>query len=71
LVFSSSLLLIALIGIPGFRPPDSPPLSPVRSLAYSLPVIEEILFNPVPDDYLGYLRKKVQRLGGEKTIKRR
>jgi hypothetical protein len=50
------------------RPPGSPPLSPVRSLAYFLPVIEEILFNPVPDDYLGYLRKKVHVLGGEKTI---
>jgi hypothetical protein len=53
------------------RPPELPPLSSIRSLAYFLPVIEEILFNPVPDDYLGYLCKKVQRLSGEKTIKRR
>ncbi len=44
------------------RPPDSPPLSPIRSLAYFLPVIEEILFNPVPNGYLGYLRRKVESL---------
>lgn len=44
------------------RSPDMPPLSPIRSLAYFLPVIEEILFNPVPDDYLEYLRSKVTSL---------
>ena len=49
------------------RSPDLPPLSPIRSLAYFLPVIEEILFNPVPDDYLGYLRKKVESLSGEEN----
>lgn len=54
------------------RSMDSLPLSPIRSLAYFLPVVEEILFNPVPDDYLRYLRKKVESLGGrEKAIKRR
>jgi hypothetical protein len=54
------------------RSPDMPPLSPIRSLAYFLPVIEEILYNPVPDDYLVYLRKKVESLSGrEKTFKRR
>jgi len=52
------------------RSPDMPPLSPIRSLAYFLPVIEEILFNPVPDDYLHYLRKKVGLLSGRgRTIK--
>lgn len=54
------------------RSTDMPPLSPIRSLAYFLPVIEEILFNPVPDDYLNYLRKKVESLSGRgKTIKQR
>jgi len=54
------------------RSPDMPPLSPIRSLAYFLPVIEEILFNPVPDDYLEYLRKKVGLLSGRGIqIKRR
>ncbi len=53
------------------RSPDMPPLSPIRSLAYFLPVIEEILFNPVPDHYLGYLREKVESLGSrEKAIRR-
>jgi hypothetical protein len=53
------------------RSPGLPPLSPIHSLAYFLPVIEEILFNPVPNDYLGYLRKKVQTLSGDKFFKRR
>lgn len=44
------------------RLPDLPRLSPIRSLAYFLPVIEEILVNPVPNDYLGYLRNKVEAL---------
>ena len=53
------------------RSPDMPPLSPIRSLAYFLPVIEEILYNPVPDDYRVYLRKKVESLRGrEKAFKR-
>jgi hypothetical protein len=54
------------------RSPGMPPLSPIRSLAYFLPVIEEIRANPVPDDYLRYLRKKVELLCGKgKTFKRR
>jgi hypothetical protein len=47
------------------RPPNMPPLSPIRSLAYFFPVIQEILDNPIPDDYLEYLRKKVAMLGGK------
>jgi len=53
------------------RLPDMPPLSPIRSLAYFLPVIEEIRVNPVPDDYLRYLREKMESLRGKgKTFKR-
>jgi hypothetical protein len=44
------------------RSPDLPRLTPIRSLAYFLPVIEEILCNPVPNHYLHYLRKKVASL---------
>lgn len=51
------------------RAPGMPPLSPIRSLAYFLPVVEEILFNPVPDDYVDYLRTKVRLLSG-RAIKR-
>ncbi len=38
------------------RPPVAWPLSPVRSLHYYLPVIEELLTNPKAEGYLDYLR---------------
>jgi len=44
------------------RPPDVPPLSPIRSLAYFQPVIEEILSDPLPHGYTEYLRLKLQQL---------
>ncbi len=47
------------------RSPDMPPLSTIRSLAYFLPVIKEILDNPISDDYLGYLRMKVRSLSNK------
>ena len=43
----------------GARPSDAPPLSPVRSLHYFLPVAEELLQNPPQDGYLDYLRETV------------
>ena len=52
------------------RPPDYSPLSPIRSLAYFMPTIEEVLANPIPDGYLDYLRRKVQILGGEGRAKK-
>ena len=48
------------------RSADLPLLSPIRSLAYFLPVIQEILDKPVNDDYLKYLRMKVRLLCGRK-----
>jgi hypothetical protein len=41
------------------RRPDAMPLGPIRSLHYFLPLIEELLANPVPESYLTYLRSKV------------
>ena len=41
------------------RRPDALPLGPIRSLHYFLPVIEELLAQPVPESYLAYLRSKV------------
>jgi hypothetical protein len=41
------------------RPADALPLGPIRSLYYFLPIIEELLQNPVPDSYRAYLRSKV------------
>jgi hypothetical protein len=52
------------------RPPDYPPLSPIRSLAYFKPTIEELLANPIPEGYLDYLRRKVQTLGDHKRVKK-
>ena len=41
------------------RQDDQPPLSPVRSLAYFVPVIQEISVAPLPDEYIQYLRLKL------------
>ena len=43
------------------RPADAPPLGAIRSLAYFLPVIEEVLDMRVSPDYFQYLRHKLQR----------
>jgi hypothetical protein len=44
------------------RPTDRPPLSPIRSLAYFLPVIEEVLELRVSPDYFQYLRHKLAHI---------
>ena len=44
------------------RPADVPPLGTVRSLAYFLPVIEELLRSRVNPDYFQYLRHKLERI---------
>jgi hypothetical protein len=43
------------------RPADAPPLGTIRSLAYFLPVIEEVLELRVSQDYFQYLRHKLHR----------
>ena len=43
------------------RPADAPPLGTIRSLAYFLPVIEEVRELHVSPDYFQYLRHKLQR----------
>jgi len=42
------------------RPADAPPLGAIRSLAYFLPVIEEVLELRVSPDYFHYLRRKLE-----------
>jgi hypothetical protein len=42
-----------------FRSPDAPPLQPIRSLHYFLPVIEELLQTPLPQAYAQYLKAKL------------
>lgn len=44
-----------------FRPADAPPLSTVRSLAYFVPVIEEVLELKINPHYFRYVRAKLQR----------
>ena len=43
------------------RPAGAAPLGSIRSLAYFLPVIEEVLQLPVSQEYFQYLRHKLQR----------
>jgi len=43
------------------RPADAPRLSPIRSLAYFRPVIEELRAHPAPESYLSYLRLKLRQ----------
>ena len=43
-----------------FRPADAPPLTTVRSLAYFVPVIEELLATPTGEAYFEYLRRKLE-----------
>ncbi|MBZ5729302.1 MAG: hypothetical protein LAP87_30545 [Acidobacteriia bacterium] len=45
------------------RPADAPPLGTIRSLAYFLPVIEEVLELRVSPDYFEYLRYRLARAG--------
>lgn len=41
------------------RNPTNAPLPPVRSLHYFLPVLDEILLQPLPQGYLQYLESKI------------
>ena len=43
------------------RPADAPPLGTIRSLAYFVPVIEEVLELRVSPDYFRYLRYRLER----------
>ena len=56
----NALVLAALRRL--VRPADAPPLTTVRSLAYFLPVIEEVLEMEVGEEYFQYARQKLQRL---------
>jgi len=59
-VVESAFLLASLRRLA--RPADVPALSPIRSLAYFQPVIEELLSNPAPKNYMQYLRLKLQQM---------
>ena len=58
-VVETALLLGSLRRL--IRPADAPRLSPIRSLAYFRPVIDELRSHPAPEGYLDYLRLKLRR----------
>jgi hypothetical protein len=58
-IVESALLLGSLGRL--IRPADLPSLPPIRSLAYFQPVIDELLVHPMPENYLDYLRLKLNR----------
>jgi hypothetical protein len=45
------------------RDPAIAPLSPVRSLHYFLPVLDEILLHSLPHGYLQYIEYKIAQRG--------
>jgi hypothetical protein len=45
------------------RPAEAAPLGTIRSLAYFLSVIEEVLGLRVSPDYFDYLRRKLEGVG--------
>ena len=58
-VIENALVLAATRRL--IRPSEAPPLGTIRSLAYFLPVIEEVLASPVNPEYFEYLRYKLAR----------
>ena len=48
------------------RPTDAPPLGTSRSLAYFLPVIEEVLDMRVSPEYFQHVRRKLERIAGDR-----
>jgi hypothetical protein len=46
------------------RPADASPLGTIRSLAYFLPAIEEVLQTSVSPEYYQHVRRKLQRTIG-------
>jgi hypothetical protein len=59
-VIENALVLAATRRL--IRRTDAPPLGRVRSLAYCLPVIEEVLELRISPDYFQYLRQKPHRI---------
>lgn len=43
-----------------FRPAEAPPLTTVRSLAYFVPVIQELLATTIDENYFEYLSRKLE-----------
>lgn len=63
-VIENALVLAATRRL--IRRADLPPLGTIRSLAYFLPAIEEVLESRVSPDYFAYLRHKLTRIGARR-----
>ena len=48
------------------RPVDAPPLGTIRSLAYFLPVIEEVLHMRISPDYFQHVRRKLEQIARDR-----
>jgi hypothetical protein len=48
------------------RPADAPSLGTIRSLAYFLPVIEEVIGLRVSPDYFQHIRRKLERIARDR-----
>ena len=48
------------------RPADAPPLGTIRSRAYFMPVIEEVLDMHVSPDYFQHVRRKLERIARDR-----
>jgi hypothetical protein len=48
------------------RPTDALPLGTIRSLAYFLPVIEEVLGMRVSPEYFQHVRRKLEQIAGNR-----
>ena len=59
-VIENALVLAATRRL--IRPANAPSLGAIRSLAYFLPVIEEVLELRISPDYFQYLRRKLERI---------
>ena len=59
-VIENALVLAATRRL--IRPAGAPPLATIHSLAYFLPVIEEVLELRVTPDYFQHLRRKLERI---------
>jgi hypothetical protein len=47
-------------------PADAPPLGTIRSLAYFLPVIEEVIGLRISPDYFQHVRRKLERMAHDR-----
>ena len=63
-VIENALVLAATRRL--IRPEDALPLGTIRSLAYFLPVIEEVLKLRVSQEYFDYLRRKLASCGASR-----